>query len=288
MNSQRHATRRSHSTVRGMGSLGGFYTLAFAALTAGCETPLPLTRPPSPPPPPPPTALVTPPPPPFHVILGSDGTYSLADAIVGKRKGRGWDGASVAVISDIQVNALRIRQVRMQSPDCKTGNRDHLELSGPIGPDSSVVVERVLETLPICYESNGTGRLAPTAYLNSPGGQLKHGYTLGLLFRKYRVSARIVGEQQCASACAIAFLGARYRNMEGNGRILFHSPYVANGWETTCPTRDQVPELHQYFMTFLGSKDGELLFDRTMSFCSQQSGWILNRDAAKLFGITTE
>jgi hypothetical protein len=284
MNSLRYATRRSNSTVRGVGQFGAFCTFAFAALTAGCETPLPLTRPPSTPP----TALVAPSSLPFHVILGSDGTQSLADAIIGARKGRGWDGASVAVISDIQVNALRIRQVRMKELGCKAGTRDHLELSGPIGPDSSLVVERVLDTLPVCNESSGTGRLAPTVYLNSPGGQLKHGYMLGLLFRKHRVSARIVGEQQCASACAIAFLGARYRDIEGNGHILFHSPYVANGRETTCPTRDQVPELRQYFVAFLGSKDGELLFDRTMSFCGQQSGWTLNRDAAKLFGITSE
>jgi len=42
-----------------------------------------------------------------------------------------------------------------------------------------------------------------------------------------------------------------------------------------------------YMVNFLGSKDGEFAFDRTMSFCSQNSGWLLNADAAKLFGIAT-
>lgn len=41
-------------------------------------------------------------------------------------------------------------------------------------------------------------------------------------------------------------------------------------------------------VSFLGPKDGEFLFERTMSFCSQRGGWTINADAAKLFGITTD
>ena len=38
-------------------------------------------------------------------------------------------------------------------------------------------------------------------------------------------------------------------------------------------------------MEMLNEDDGDFLYERTMDFCSNKSGWTLNDDAARLFGI---
>jgi hypothetical protein len=43
--------------------------------------------------------------------------------------------------------------------------------------------------------------------------------------------------------------------------------------------------LRRYYIARIGDEDGELLFNRTMKYCSNKNGWRLNRDAAGLFGI---
>ena len=199
----------------------------------------------------------------------------------------GWEAAKVTVLSNIEVNSLRVRHVRVGDQVCKGGFREHLELSGPIGPDSSEVVERVLQKMSKCEFAGGTGSYSPHVYLHSPGGLLRHGSKLGQTLRTFHANAVITKGQLCASSCAIAFIGAPYRSIEYDGQLLFHSPYNSSGRGIACIDREQAQEMRMYMVNFLGSKDGEFAFDRTMSFCSQNSGWLLNADAAKLFGIAT-
>ena len=91
----------------------------------------------------------------------------------------------------------------------------------------------------------------------------------------------------CASSCAIAFLGGKFRTMGFDAELLFHAPYISSGIAIDCYDYGQVDELKKYYQANLGYKDGEYLLDRTMSYCSNSSGWTLNADGAKLFGITT-
>jgi hypothetical protein len=44
-------------------------------------------------------------------------------------------------------------------------------------------------------------------YLASLGGNLYEGMELGLYFRQNRIKTVVEGGQDCASACALAFLG---------------------------------------------------------------------------------
>lgn len=61
----------------------------------------------------------------------------------------------------------------------------------------------------------GSPRRDNTAiYLASPGGSLYEGMRLGMLFKKLSVKTVVEGGRDCASACALAFLGGR----DGNGR----------------------------------------------------------------------
>lgn len=201
--------------------------------------------------------------------------------------GYGWDASRVTVISDVIVSDLRVRHVRLQNADCVSGYSEHLELSGPIGPDSSEVMDRLIQRLHKCQSKSRSIPVATAVYLNSGGGLLKDGYKLGEIFRKNAVQTIITGGQTCASACSVAFLGGTFRTMEHNGLLVFHSPYLVSGIGIDCADRGQVDVLKNYFVGKLGPRNGEYLHQRTMSYCSRSEGWTLNADAAKLFGITT-
>lgn len=200
----------------------------------------------------------------------------------------GWDADKVNVVADIRVSNLRIRHVKLKESDCTSGYREHLELDGPIGPDSSEILERLLQRLEKCKSKSSGKNIVNSVYLNSGGGYLKDGYKMGEIFRKYSVETVITGKQVCASACSVAFLGGRFRSMNADGLLVFHSPYLTRGVGIDRTDRGQVGELKNYFNDKLGSQNGTYLHERTMSYCSKSDGWTLNADAAKLFGITTQ
>ena len=73
-----------------------------------------------------------------------------------------------------------------------------------------------------------------------------------------------------------------------SAKIMFHAPYrfLAVNPEISCSTRSETRDLQDFFVSVLGETDGEILYERTMSYCSNSSGWTLNADAAEIFGIT--
>lgn len=217
----------------------------------------------------------TPEPPERHNILGT--TY-------------GWekDANKIEVLLDAKIDKLQIRHVRMADANCVSGFKEHIEISGEIGPDSTAALERLLPQLHKCQSANNQEiTYANYVYLSSGGGFLADGYALGDLFREHQVSTFVTGGQKCASSCAIAFLGGKFRNMAYDAELLFHAPYLTNGIAIDCQDRGQVSGLKAYYQSKLGEKEGDFLLDRTMSYCSVSSGWTLNADGAKLFGITT-
>jgi hypothetical protein len=207
-------------------------------------------------------------------------------AILGSTVGWYTDVTGYKVLSNIEVNSLKVRHVSLTSTLCKSGRKEHIEISGPIGPDSSEVVERVLQKLDKCVRTDVAGYFSPTVFINSSGGLLKDGYKLGQIFKSFEVQIVINKNQVCASSCAIAFLGGKFRTMIDDGKLIFHAPYIPNGSSIQCASKLESQEMKGFFNNFLGSKDGDFLFDRTMSFCSRSDGWTINADAAKLFGIT--
>lgn len=192
------------------------------------------------------------------------------------------------IVSDVTINSLRVRVVRTVSEQCVEETTDHMQLSGPIGPDSSEVVRRMLMDISPCHLKSSKQRLSTVVFLNSNGGLMKDGYKLGQIFREYEVTTVATEDQFCASSCAIAFLGGFHRVMQGNAKLMFHAPYIDNGQTIKCPTKDDARDLSEYFKRFLGESNGKFLFERTMDFCSKSKGWEINADAANLFGITTK
>jgi hypothetical protein len=66
-------------------------------------------------------------------------------------------------------------------------------------------------------------------YLASPGGSLYEGMRLGMFFKDNRIKTVVEGDQICASACALAFLGGRdnqgrpWRSSSTNSLLGFHA-----------------------------------------------------------------
>lgn len=199
----------------------------------------------------------------------------------------GYDARKIQILLDASIDKLRVRHVRRADEQCVGGYHDHLEIAGEIGPDSTEAIARLLPQLGRCENSQGV-HIVNSVFLSSGGGYLSDGYKLGDLFKQYQVNTVITGGQVCASSCAIAFLGGKFRTMAYDAKLLFHAPYTTNGIAIDCSDRGQVEGLRKYYSRALGQKDGTFLLDRTLSYCSSNTGWTLNADGAKLFGITTE
>ena len=207
------------------------------------------------------------------------------------------------IISDIEVNNLQIRQVRRQNNWTKRNCdpkeiSDHIEVNGPINPDTPFIIERLLDKIlnnNPCTTSNGTPR-SVYVFLNSGGGYIRDGYKLGEIIRKNRATTVIATTGECYSSCAAAFLGGYERyfqtgeDSKSKAKLMFHAPYTYNKKyygigepDIACDAKDD--ELRNYMVKMLNPVDGNFLYERTMSYCSTSDGWSLNKDAAELFNI---
>jgi len=186
---------------------------------------------------------------------------------------------------NIKVGDLNIRRVRKPEGKCSSGYVDHLELDGEINEDTSFIIERMLDDTIECKHSNG--RLESTiVYLNSFGGKLKDGYKIGKVFKKHQVFTKVVYGQVCASSCAIAFLGAPYKSMSPDSSLILHAPYTKKfNQKIHCADEKTDAGMRDYLSQMLGEETSDVIFNRTMKYCSEDSGWTVNRDAAKIYGM---
>lgn len=202
----------------------------------------------------------------------------------------GWFEDSGAVLKDFTVSGLRVRisTIYETQSRCKTGNWRFIEIDGPINKDSSYILDKVLSENTNCITEAGT-KIVPIVFMNSSGGKLEDGYSIGRVLRKYDAATILTTNQVCASACAIAFLGGKYRNMVNNAQLIFHAPYVKVydfGMERIkCADAKAAKPLSEYYQEMLGSTVAQKVFERTMDFCSTVDGWTLDPGAADFFGI---
>ena len=189
-------------------------------------------------------------------------------------------------IRNIKVNNLSIKEYT-SSQSCDTGKHHNIYLVGMINDDSVAILEKVLSSMPKCIKNNQN--IVPSVYLNSKGGYLSDGFKVGELFSRYSVQTIIGDGDECMSACSTAFLGGKFRAMLGSAKLMVHAPYYyLNRYTIECQSTVQAANLKNYYIQRLGTSEGETLFNRTMRYCSTTEGWTLNKDAAKLFGITTQ
>jgi len=189
-------------------------------------------------------------------------------------------------IRNIKVNNLSLKEY-ITSQSCDTGKHHNIYLSGVINDDSVAILDKVLSSIPKCMKNNT--HIVPGVYINSKGGYLSDGFKIGELFSRYSVHTIIGDGDECMSACSTAFLGGRFRTMLGSAKLMVHAPYTyLNRYTIECQSTAQAANLKSYYIKRLGTNEGETLFNRTMRYCSTTDGWTLNKDAAKLFGITTD
>jgi hypothetical protein len=194
------------------------------------------------------------------------------------------------------IDLLRIvTETKDIAASCVSGGIHKLILTGQIGPDSSFSVTRLLDRLKPCRSASGRVLIPPTISLSSGGGMLEDGYKLGQALREYGATSVIENGNVCASSCAVAFLGGKQRIVEDEGVILFHAPYYKGQNEfaserVNCDVGDAaLNELLDYYQTITDEETGSRLFDRTMTYCSADDGWVVKGGAAaELFGIATE
>ena len=193
----------------------------------------------------------------------------------------------------IQVDGLEIK-IRTLSPEwlCEHGGITRIEVAGVINPDVSFAVGRILEKAPACQKVNSTTELPPLVFLESEGGKLADGYSLGRSLRSFGASTAVGAQKECASACAVAYLGGKARYIAPTGQLLFHSPYYFSDDDQTTPNCDigdvAVSQLSDYYSEMMGAPLASTLLDRTLSYCSEQEGWtVRGAYGAQLFGIAT-
>lgn len=201
-------------------------------------------------------------------------------------------------VSGVQVMLLRSLTVpsRYSAPCRARLFFDFIYVSGVINSDTSFIIgnmlKQIVETMP-CSPRRETP--PPMVFLNSTGGLVYDGFKIGEMLRWYGAQTSLMGVEAgglldaphtCASSCAIAFLGGATRMSEGS--LIFHAPYqyVGDTGMISCGGTKVSADLKKYYRNMIGQENGDRLFDRTMRYCSKDDGWIVNEDAALLYGIT--
>ena len=200
-----------------------------------------------------------------------------------------WEGKSEMILLAAEVNGLKISHIRYKTIDgyCKNGYLDVIRLDGFIGSDSTVMVKRMIDRLEPCFNKDGE-KVPNIVFLNSNGGYLFDGYAMGRLFRENQIKTVIAYGRVCASSCAAAFIGGKYRAMHRTAKLIFHSPYNKTGVGISCDNKGHTSGLKGYYNELLPKEDSELLLKRTLSYCSVDNGWTLNEGAAVLYNLVND
>jgi hypothetical protein len=126
-----------------------------------------------------------------------------------------------------------------------------LALDFTIHPNNSDELTAVLATGSViegdterldAFLSRQPKRAQTAIYLAGPGGSLYEGMRLGRYFSRNGIKTIVEGGRDCASACALAFLGGRdrsgqvWRSSSDNSRLGFHA-FTSSG--QTASSEDQ-------------------------------------------------
>lgn len=91
--------------------------------------------------------------------------------------------------------------------------------------------------------------------LNSPGGDVTAGATIGRWARAKEVSASV--ESECSSACVLILAGAVYRHVTPGSKVGIHRIYFSNlnPASTYRQIRDKMADVDQFLATYLRDMD---------------------------------
>ena len=106
-----------------------------------------------------------------------------------------------------------------------------------------VMVEGDLELTDIEAFRNKVASVGKAAVaFRSDGGSLLAGIRIGMMIRVHNFTTVVPDASQCASACAVAWLGGVHRFLGQGAKVGFHAAYVQKSGATACGTgRADVP-----------------------------------------------
>jgi hypothetical protein len=81
----------------------------------------------------------------------------------------------------------------------------------------------------VAFEKATRGLDHAVVIFNSPGGDLGPGIDIGLAIHDRGFDTLVPDGYECASACALAWLGGENRAMGGEGYVGFHAAYIEVG-----------------------------------------------------------
>lgn len=108
-----------------------------------------------------------------------------------------------------------------------------IEVKSSNGPMALVMVEGDLELADIAIFRDKVAPLArATVAFRSDGGSLLAGIRIGMQIRVRNFNSVVPDAAQCASACAVAWLGGVHRFLGTGARVGFHAAYVQKAGST--------------------------------------------------------
>lgn len=128
----------------------------------------------------------------------------------------------------------------------------------------------------------------PVVTFNSPGGVLSVGLGIGNAIRFYEslkdVAVAVADGEMCASACALAWLGASQRAIMGTGRVGFHAAY-RTGTDGKPIEKGAANAMIGSYLSKLGLNDRAIFYITNSAPAEMQ--WLTKADADR-YGIQVE
>ena len=197
---------------------------------------------------------------PYQVVMGSN-NY-------------GYPQSQMQLVSSIYGDRFEARHSRLKYPECMSGSLDIIEFSGYLDSSALSGLSSILQNIKPCVRKNGT-RLVTPVYMNSAQGELMLGIQLGQWFKSQAIELIVTEGQQCESACAVAFLGAAYKRVQANGRVvLYFSGELGRGFDCARST-DMMP-FKNYLLSIKGNPSGQALYNQALTYCRNGKGWDLS------------
>lgn len=120
--------------------------------------------------------------------------------------------------------------------------------------------------------------ISATVHLSSPGGNLLAGIEIGKTIRIKGFSTAVPDGSECASACALAWLGGRQRIVGSGSKIGFHAAYRGKNGEVTSSGNALVGA----YVSQLGLTDSAVMFVTAAQ--PEDMNWLTSNDASR-YGI---
>lgn len=128
---------------------------------------------------------------------------------------------SISLIAALPVNAANITAHKYDT-DYDDGPGAYVVISGETKPSD---YQRFLQVLPEAIALHGSRSNAIDVWLEGPGGDLDVALQLGRLIYDLGFTTLVDKNEECASACALIWLGGAKLYMHPDAKIGFHQAY---------------------------------------------------------------